>query len=231
MKQILKIAVALLFVTTNVAHAQLDVFFSSTTCSSLTSNRQEAYNLAPLDSIIMGWIDKGYYPGVAICVVKDDSVIFNKTYKGFTPDTKVYVASAGKWVATAVIGVVVDRTDPDWDDPVAKWIPEFKNDSKGSITLRRLLSHTSGVRPYLLAPRVDNYNHLDSAMIEILPIDTVFTSGTRFEYGGLAMQIAGRTVRILSSNLGCIILFSNSHLSLSLLACEYVLLGFRGVKC
>lgn len=60
------------------------------------------------------------------------------------------------------------------------------------ITLRQLLSHTSGVRPYLPEPRVDNYNHLDSAIMEILPLDTVFTPGTRFEYGGLAMQIAGR---------------------------------------
>ena len=62
------------------------------------------------------------------------------------------------------------------------------------ITLRQLLSHTSGVRPYLPEPRVDNYNHLDSAIMEILPLDTVFTPGTRFEYGGLAMQIAGRMV-------------------------------------
>lgn len=156
------------------------------------ANRQAAYDFTPLDSIITDWVDKEYYPGAAICVVKDDSVIFRKNYKEFTSDTKVYVASAGKWVATAVIGAVVDHTNLDWDDSVAQWIPEFKNDIKGSITLRRLLSHTSGVRPYLPEPRIDNYNHLDSAMMEILPLDAVFRPGTRFEYGGLAMQIAGR---------------------------------------
>ena len=53
---------------------------------------------------------------------------------------------------------------------------EFKNDAKGMITLRQLLSHTSGVRPYLPEPR-DNYNQLDSAVMEILPLDTVFTPG------------------------------------------------------
>ena len=63
---------------------------------------------------ITGWIDKEYYPGAAICVVRDDSIIFWKNYKEFTPDTKVYIASAGKWVAAAVIGAVVDRTDLDW---------------------------------------------------------------------------------------------------------------------
>ena len=62
--------------------------------------------------------------------------------------------------------------------------------------MRQLLSHTSGVRPYLPAPRVDNYNHLDSAVTEILPLDTVFAPGIRFEYGGLAMQIAGRMAEV-----------------------------------
>ena len=99
-------------------------------------------------------------------------------------------------VATAVIGAVVDRTDLNWEDPVAKWLPQFKGDAKGDILLRQLLSHTSGVRPYLPAPRVDNYNHLDSAVTEILSLDTVFTPGTRFEYGGLAMQIAGRMAEV-----------------------------------
>ena len=77
-----------------------------------------------------------------------------------------------------------------------KWLPEFKGDPKGVIPLRRLLSHTSGIRPYLPDPRVDNYNHLDSAVAEILPLDTVFTPGTRFEYGGLAMQVAGRMAEV-----------------------------------
>jgi len=99
-------------------------------------------------------------------------------------------------VAAAVVAAVVDRTELSWDDPVEKWLPEFKGDPKGVIPLRRLLSHTSGIRPYLPEPRVDNYNHLDSAVAEILPLDTVFTPGTRFEYGGLAMQVAGRMAEV-----------------------------------
>ena len=129
-------------------------------------------------------------------MVRNDSIIFRKSYGNYSPDTKVYVASAGKWVAAAVIGAVVDCTKLHWNDPVEKWLPEFKGNSKGKITLQQLLSHTSGVCPYLPAPRVDNYNHLDSAILEILPLDTVFTPGTRFEYGGLAMQIAGRMAEV-----------------------------------
>ena len=166
-------------------------------CFSCKPARQsEVYDFSALDSLIGTWMDKGYYPGGAICVKRNDSVLFEKTYGSFTPDTKVYVASAGKWVAAAVVAAVVDRTELDWNDKVEDWLPEFRGDSKGGITLRQLLSHTSGVRPYLPEPRVDNYNSLDSAVAEILPIDTVFAPGTRFEYGGLAMQVAGRMAEV-----------------------------------
>lgn len=165
--------------------------FFAVSCK-VSPGRERLYDFSPLDSLIRGWVDKGYYPGASVCVVKNDSVVFRKDYGGYTPDTKVYVASAGKWVAATVVGAVVDRTDLGWEDPVEKWLPEFKGDAKGKILLRQLLSHTSGVRPYLPEPRIDNYNHLDSAIVEILPLDTVFAPGSRFEYGGLAMQIAGR---------------------------------------
>ena len=178
-----------------IATFVVSISFLSGSCK-VSSGQGKQYDFSSLDSVIQGWVDKGYYPGASICVVKNDTVIFQKNYRDYTPDTKVYVASAGKWVAAAVIGAVVDRTDLGWDDPVEKWLPEFKDDAKGKIPLRQLLSHTSGVRPYLPEPRVDNYNHLDSAVTEILPLDTVFTPGTRFEYGGLAMQIAGRMAEV-----------------------------------
>lgn len=155
-----------------------------------------AQRFAPLDSLLTGWMDKGYYPGGAVCVMKGDKVLFEKCYKGYNENTQVYVASSGKWVAAAVIGTVVDRTSLGWDDTVEKWLPEFKGNDKGKIKLRQLLSHTSGILPYLPAPRVDNYNSLDSSVAEILPLDTVFRAGTRFEYGGLAMQVAGRMAEV-----------------------------------
>jgi CubicO group peptidase (beta-lactamase class C family) len=102
------------------------------------------------------------------------------------------VASVGKWVAVATIATVVDKGELRWTDKVSKWLKDLKNDPKGDITLLQLLSHTSGIRPYQPYPATDNYNSLDSSVRKILPLDTVFTAGSRFQYGGLAMQIAGR---------------------------------------
>ena len=149
-------------------------------------------DFAPLDSLVTSWMEHDYYPGGAIAVGCEFKILFTKCYGGFTEETPVYVASAGKWIAAAVIAAVVDRTQLSWDDPVEKWIPEAAGTNKSGIPLRRLLSHTSGIMPYLPPPRVDEYNHLSEAVNEILPLKNSFEAGTCFEYGGLAMQLAGR---------------------------------------
>lgn len=176
--------------------SMLAIALIAVSCGSKDKASAQSYDFSPLDSMITSWMDKQYYPGGAIIVSKDGAIIFEKCYNDFTPQTPVYVASAGKWVAAAVIAAVVDSTDLGWDDTVESWLPEFKGNDKGKIKLRQLLSHTSGVQPYLTPPRVDTYNHLDSSVAEILLTDTVFTAGTKFEYGGLAMQIAGRMAEI-----------------------------------
>lgn len=154
------------------------------------------YDFAPMDSLISGWIKRGYYPGASIVLVKNDTVLFEKQYGAYTPDTEVYIASAGKWLAAAAIAAVVDETKLSWDDPVQRWLPEFQGDPKGKITLRQLLSHTSGIRPYQPEPKRDVHNVLADAVAEILPLDTAFAAGKRFEYGGLAMQVAGRMAEV-----------------------------------
>jgi CubicO group peptidase (beta-lactamase class C family) len=157
---------------------------------------QDASRFSPLDSTITAWVTRGYYHGAAIEVVRDDRTVFSKTYGGFTADTQVYVASAGKWVAAAVVAAVVDHTALKWDDTVERWLPQFRGTDKATITLRQLLSHTSGIMPYLPDPRVDTFNSLDSAVAAILPLPTVFPAGSRFQYGGLAMQVAGRMAEV-----------------------------------
>ncbi len=75
----------------------------------------------------------------------------------------------------------------------SKWLPEFKDDPKGSATIRQMLSHTSGYRPYQPADKpVDKYQTLAESVEHILPLPPVYKPGERFDYGGLAMQVAGR---------------------------------------
>lgn len=166
-----------------------------TSCHSISVGGEKK-DFTPLDSMIQCWISRNYYPGAAMAVADEDTVLFEKSYGNYTPKTQVYVASAGKWVAAAVVAAVVDHSQLQWNDSIAQWLPEFRGDVKARITLRQLLSHTSGIPDYHPLPKVDVYNHLDSAVADILSLDTVFTPGTRFQYGGLAMQVAGRMAEV-----------------------------------
>ncbi|SKC54215.1 serine hydrolase domain-containing protein [Ohtaekwangia koreensis] len=154
------------------------------------------YDFLSVNSQIQNWIDSGYYDGASILVVKDSQVVLEKYFGKYIPETQVYIASAGKWLAAATIATLVAERRLSWNDSVAKWLPEFK-DIKGKATVRQLLSHTSGYPDYQPeGNHRDDYQSLEEAVKHIanLPADTM--PGTKFQYGGLAMQVVGRIAEV-----------------------------------
>jgi CubicO group peptidase (beta-lactamase class C family) len=109
----------------------------------------------------------------------------------------VLIASSGKWLAAATIMSLVDEGKLSLDDHPSKWLPEFRNDPKDQATLRQMLSHTSGYPPYQPDGNpVDKYQTLTESVAHIVPLAPVFPPGERFDYGGLAMQVAGRMAEV-----------------------------------
>lgn len=157
---------------------------------------QSRYDFSFVDAKIKSWIDSGYYKGAGFMLVKDNQVIHKKYYGNYRPETVVFIASAGKWLAAATIAAVVDEGKLHWNDKVNKWLPEF-TDEKGQATLAQLLSHTAGYPDYQPAGQpIDIYQTLRESVAHIvqLPADTL--PGTKFKYGGLAMQVAGRMAEL-----------------------------------
>lgn len=65
-----------------------------------------------------------------------------------TEDTIFDAASLTKVMATTpAILLLAERNRLSLEDPVAKWIPEFGTGGKENVTIRHLLTHTSGLRP------------------------------------------------------------------------------------
>lgn len=150
------------------------------------------YDFSPVHNKIKNWVDSGYYKGASLIVAKDSKIIYESCFGNYDVNTVAYIASAGKWLAAAAIAAVVDEGKLSWDDKVKKWLPEFKG-VKGEATLQQLLSHTAGYPDYQPEGRHrDDYQTLKEAVLNIadLPADTL--PGTKFKYGGLAMQVAGR---------------------------------------
>ncbi len=154
------------------------------------------YDFSAVTQRVQGWVDRRYYPGAAVLIARHHRVIYERCFGRYNPETSVYIASAGKWLAAAAIMSVVDEGKLSLDDPVAKWLPQLKG-AKGRATLRQLLSHTSGYRPYQPEDQPqDAYQTLEESVAHIVPLPAVSSPGERFDYGGLAMQVAGRMAEI-----------------------------------
>lgn len=153
-------------------------------------------DLSLLHQTIHTWVDSGYYDGASLMVVHSGKTIVKKYYGNHDPNTIVFIASAGKWLAAAAIAAVVEEGGLQWNDKVRQWIPEMA-DTKGDATLLELLSHTAGYPAYQPADKsADIYQSLKTSVAHIIPLPADTLPGTVFKYGGLSMQVAGRMVEL-----------------------------------
>lgn len=109
-------------------------------------------NIAP---IIQQSINKGYYPGAIVLAAHKGKIIYKGVfgYRRLLPtrapmqfDTIFDIASLTKVVATTpAIMQLVEQGKINLDAPVATYWPAFTKNGKGAITIRQLLTHTSGL--------------------------------------------------------------------------------------
>jgi CubicO group peptidase (beta-lactamase class C family) len=147
-------------------------------------------------------------PGIAIVVIKDDRPIFLRAYgmadreAGIKADTDTlfYIASSTKSF-TALSAAMLDREGKiKFAEAMTKYTPgiRFKSDIPDKITIRDLLTHTSGLRNGALVNRL-----AFTGQIEQSEVDRVFAEGTTFSdtnfgkynYTNLGYNIYGLAVR------------------------------------
>ncbi|MBY8965926.1 serine hydrolase domain-containing protein [Algiphilus sp.] len=121
-----------------------------------------------------------------------DRVLARLTRGNLDEDRAVFVASAGKPVAAAVILSLVEEGTLELDVPIARWLQgDARNtDAAQRVTLRQLLNHTSGL-PTTPPCLSDAGQTLARCATSILRAGTSFAPGSRFDYGGGSYQVAG----------------------------------------
>ena len=111
--------------------------------------------LGEIDALIEQGIADHRMPG-AMVWIEHEGAVYRKAFgqralepagEPMTEETIFDSASLTKVVATApAIMLLVERGTLDVDAPVQKYIEEFRRDGKDDITVRHLLTHTSGLR-------------------------------------------------------------------------------------
>jgi len=102
--------------------------------------------------LLVSGIEAGLHPGAQIYVsldgetVADDAVGEARHGVPMAPDTLTLWLSSTKPTAAVALARFWERGELALDDPVARYIPEFAAGGKEAVTLRHLLTHTSGIR-------------------------------------------------------------------------------------
>ncbi len=114
-------------------------------------------NLESLRAILRNAVDTHTVPGVSLLLAHKGEVIFKEAFGNLAVDQKVLMASSSKPVTATVVMILFDQGKLTLDDPVEKYLPEFKGITiKGKPpaqppTVRHLLCNMSGLPGDFLA--------------------------------------------------------------------------------
>ena len=158
--------------------------------------------LGRIDDLVMEYVNKKWVAGAAAIVVKDGKIVY---YKGIgyddvearTPmkrDAIFRIASQTKAITSVGVMMLYEEGKILLDDPISQYIPEFKNPkvldqfnqkdssyttkpAKREITIRDLLTHTSGIGYAQIGSPEMNAIYAKAGIVGGIGVDKIVLAG------------------------------------------------------
>jgi CubicO group peptidase (beta-lactamase class C family) len=157
-----------------------------------------------IDRIATQVLEQTGVPSASVAVVKGGKLVSARAYGkarlepgvDATPDMRYSIGSISKQFTAAAILLLQEEGKLSLDDAVGKYVPGLTRGNE--VTLREILSHTSGYQDYWPEDYVMTPMLKDVAAQQILdtwakkPLD--FEPGTQWQYSNTNFVIAGRIV-------------------------------------
>jgi CubicO group peptidase (beta-lactamase class C family) len=149
-----------------------------------------------VDRFIRAELVRQRIPGMSVAILRGDSVLLARGY-GFAnqelhapaTDSSVYgVGSLTKPFTAAAIVLLSQQGKLKLDDPIAKYLPEGSKVWSG-VTIRHLLTHTSGVPQDTTLDYVRDYTETQLVRSAAQPLQ--FTPGDRESYSSTGYALLG----------------------------------------
>lgn len=162
------------------------------------------------------FVDQGEISGAVTLVATKNKILHLAavgrsdlaTGRKMEPNDLFWIASMTKPMTAAAAAMLVDDGKLSFDDPVEKYLPEFRNlqvvqeQTEGQvlvpaarpITLRDLLTHTSGMGEYVTT---DPHWKLAEMCKSIAREPLKFQPGTRWSYSTAGIDTVGRLVEVV----------------------------------
>ncbi len=186
-------------------------FFLLVFLSSLQAQTESSLALPlrnSIDEIAQQVLKTTGVPSASIAVVQDGKIAYVQAYgaarldpqTSATPQMRYSIGSISKQFTAAAILMLAEEGKLSLDDPVSKYIPGLT--SGNEITIRQLLSHTSGYQDFWPQDYVPPMMLQPISAEEIMdrwarkPLD--FEPGTKWQYSNTNYVIAGAIVEKVS---------------------------------
>jgi D-alanyl-D-alanine carboxypeptidase len=157
-----------------------------------------------IDEIVHKVLSETGVPAASIAIVKDGKVALAQAYGDArvnpripaTPAMRFKIASNSKQIAATAALLLAEEHKLSLDDTVSKYLPGLTRAHE--VTLRELLSHTSGYQDYFPLDYVAPFMVKDTTPSQILdiwakkPLD--FDPGTRWQYSNTNYVIIGQII-------------------------------------
>ena len=188
-----------------------------------------------IDLVVNEYIERNWIPGAVGFIARHGKIVYHKSFGMRDPETQdpmekddiFRIASMTKALASVAVIMLYEEGHFLLDDPVSKYIPEFKNPqvllklnpdttyvarpASKEITIRHLLTHTSGIGYPFISSEVAPLYHknnipdgflitdavLNKAIPALAKLPLLHDPGERFTYG-LNSDVLGYLVEVIS---------------------------------
>lgn len=167
---------------------------------------QQAGFSASLDSLMKLYEEEKQFSGV-VMVSQKGKVLYGRAFGYADKEKQVLnqvttnfnIASVGKTFTGVMTMQLVQEGKLSLDETVAKLLPQYKIKNADAITVRQLLTHTSGINNYMQHPefekKMKTLKSLDDVMhlVSDMPA-TMEKPGDRYEYSNSGFITLGRII-------------------------------------
>jgi len=178
-------------------------------CTTPTADRESLPTQSSMEKSIDAAFDDVYtryrLPGLALGVVRDGKVIYSRTAgetiagsgQRIDSGTLFKIASNSKAMTTGVLARLVDAGKLHWDDPVTRYLPQFRMSDPwvtGQMQVRDLLLHSTGLPEgagdLMFWPEPNLFTRAD-VMAGLAHLKLTHSFRSHYEYDNLLYVVAG----------------------------------------
>lgn len=191
----------------------LGSFLTLSSQLAVSENNEKAYALPDssalnkISDFIESEVGKGFFIGAELYIARENTPLYHKAYGlrdiedsiPMVNNTIFNIRSMTKTFIGAAIHILIDQDKISYETKVSDLLPGFNNDKSKEITIRHLLTHSSGL-PLSIYSSGAEYSCLLDVANKAGETGPVYKPGYKFQYSDTGADVLGAIIEVVSGN-------------------------------